>query len=97
MSAIGATARSRRIAGHGVTRHRAMPDLGRAFIFLGLLLVVVGVLILGLNRIHLPLGRLPGDFNWRGRGWSVSFPLATSIIVSILLSFLLWIVSRLRR
>jgi hypothetical protein len=74
-----------------------MPALGRIFIFLGLLLVVVGVVILGLNRLHLPLGRLPGDFNWRGKGWSVSFPLATSILISVLLSVLLWAIGRLRR
>jgi Protein of unknown function (DUF2905) len=74
-----------------------MPDLGRTLIFLGLLLVVVGVVILGLSRLNLPLGRLPGDFNWRGRGWSVSFPLATSILISVLLSVLLWAISRLRR
>jgi hypothetical protein len=73
-----------------------MPELGRTLIFLGIVLAVVGALILGLNRLHLPLGRLPGDFNWRGRGWSVSFPLATSIVVSILLSLLLWVLSRLR-
>ena len=74
-----------------------MPDLGRTLIFFGLLLVIVGALILGLNRLNLPLGRLPGDFNWRGRGWSVSFPLATSIIISVLLSVLLWAIGRLRR
>ena len=74
-----------------------MPDLGRMLIFLGLLLVVVGVLILGLNRFHLPLGRLPGDFNWRGKGWSVSFPLATSILISVVLTVLLWAIGRLRR
>jgi Protein of unknown function (DUF2905) len=74
-----------------------MPDLGRALIFLGLLLIVVGSVIVGLDRLHLPLGRLPGDFNWRGRGWSVSFPLATSILISVLLSLLLWAISRLRR
>jgi len=74
-----------------------MYDLGRALIFLGLLLAVVGVVIVGLNRIHLPLGRLPGDFNWRGRGWSVSFPLATSILISIVLSLLLWAMGRFRR
>lgn len=74
-----------------------MHDLGRTLIFLGLLLVAAGAVILGLNRLHLPLGRLPGDFNWRGRGWSISFPLATSVIVSILLSLLLWVVGRLRR
>jgi hypothetical protein len=74
-----------------------MSDLGRIFIALGLLLVVVGVVIVGLTRLNLPLGRLPGDFNWRGRGWSVSFPLATSILISVLLSVLLWAISRLRR
>jgi hypothetical protein len=74
-----------------------MPGLGRTFIFLGFILVVVGVVILAFDRFNLPLGRLPGDFNWRGRGWSVSFPLATSILVSVLLSILLWAISRLRR
>jgi Protein of unknown function (DUF2905) len=74
-----------------------MHDLGRTFIFLGLLLVIAGIVILGLSHLHLPLGRLPGDFNWRGRGWSVSFPLATSILVSVVLSLLLWAVGRLRR
>ena len=73
-----------------------MPGLGRTFIFLGFILVVVGVVILAFNRFNLPLGRLPGDFTWRGRGWSVSFPLATSILVSVLLSVLLWAISRLR-
>ena len=74
-----------------------MNDLGRTLIGLGLLLLIAGVVILGLNRLNLPLGRLPGDFSWRGRGWSISFPLATSIIVSILLSLLLWAVGRMRR
>ena len=74
-----------------------MPDLGRTLVFLGLLLVVVGAVVLGLNRLNLPLGRLPGDFTWRGRGWSVSFPLATSILISVLLSVILWVIGRLRR
>jgi Protein of unknown function (DUF2905) len=74
-----------------------MSDLGRTLIFLGLLLVVAGVVVLGLSRLHLPLGRLPGDFNWKDRGWSFSFPLATCILLSILLSLLLWIVNHLRR
>jgi ribose/xylose/arabinose/galactoside ABC-type transport system permease subunit len=74
-----------------------MPDLGRTLIFLGLLLVLVGAVIVGLNRLNLPLGRLPGDFNWRGRGWSFSFPLATSILISVLLSVLLWVIGRFRR
>lgn len=74
-----------------------MADLGRTLIFLGLLLIVAGVLILGFNRLHLPLGRLPGDLQWHGRNWSVSFPLATSILLSVLLTLLLWIFGRFRR
>jgi len=74
-----------------------MSDLGRILIFIGCALVFVGVVILGLGRLNLPVGRLPGDFRWRGGGWSVSFPLATSIILSVVLSLLLWVVGRLRR
>lgn len=74
-----------------------MSDLGRILIFLGVLLVVAGLLVIGLNRMHLPLGRLPGDFSWRGRGWSVSFPLATCILLSVLLSFLFWVINRFHR
>ena len=73
-----------------------MSDLGRILIFLGLVLVAAGFLVLGLNRLHLPLGRLPGDLSWRGRNWSISFPLATSLLLSVLLSFLFWAISRFR-
>lgn len=74
-----------------------MSDLGRILIFLGLLLVVAGLVVLGLNRLNIPLGRLPGDFNWRGRGWSVSFPVVTCLLLSVFLSLLLWIIDHLRR
>ena len=74
-----------------------MSDLGRILIFFGLLLVVMGLAILGLNRLNIPLGRLPGDFHWRGRGWSFSFPLVTCIVLSVFLSLLLWIVNHFRR
>ena len=74
-----------------------MSDLGRILILLGLLLAVVGIAFILLNRLNVPLGRLPGDFSWRGRGWSVSFPLASSILVSVVLSLLLWVISRFRR
>jgi Protein of unknown function (DUF2905) len=73
-----------------------MYDLGRTLLFLGILLVLAGVVLVGLKHFNLPIGRLPGDLNWRGRGWSVSFPLATSILVSVVLSVLLWIIGRMR-
>jgi hypothetical protein len=74
-----------------------MPSPARILILLGLALVVLGLLLAALGRLHLPLGRLPGDFTWRGRNWVVSFPLATSLLLSVLLSLLFWIFSRGRR
>jgi hypothetical protein len=74
-----------------------MSDLARILIFLGLLLVIAGLIVLGLNRLNIPLGRLPGDFNWRGKGWSVSFPLVTCLLLSAILSVVLWMVSHFRR
>lgn len=74
-----------------------MHDLGRLFIALGLLLVVIGVIFLAFTRMNVPLGRLPGDLSWKGRGWAVSFPLASSIVISVVLSLLLWAISHFRR
>jgi Protein of unknown function (DUF2905) len=74
-----------------------MFGLGRILVLMGLVLVVAGLIVLGLGRLNIPLGRLPGDMTWRGRGWSVSFPLATSILLSVALSLILWIISHLRR
>jgi hypothetical protein len=74
-----------------------MSDLGRILIGVGLLLVVVGVIFVFASRLNIPLGRLPGDLSWKGRGWTVSFPLASSILISVVLSLLLWIISHFRR
>jgi uncharacterized protein HemY len=74
-----------------------MPGLARLLILAGLLLVAAGVVVAVLTRFNLPLGRLPGDVSFRGRNWSVYFPLATSVILSVVLSLLLWLVSRFRR
>ena len=74
-----------------------MNDLGRVLIGLGLLLLVAGGLLLLLGRTGLPLGRLPGDISYRGKNMSVYFPLGTSILVSILLSLVFYLLSRFRR
>jgi hypothetical protein len=74
-----------------------MSDFGRVLIFVGLLLVVAGAVVLGLSRLNVPLGRLPGDVNWRGRNWSVSFPIVTCLLLSVLISLIFWVVNHLRR
>jgi hypothetical protein len=74
-----------------------MNELGKALLGLGLLLVLIGAVLLLAGRIGLPLGRLPGDISYKGKNVTVFFPLGTSILVSIVLSVLLYLFSRLHR
>ncbi len=74
-----------------------MTDLGRMLIILGFVLVVAGVVLMIMGRAHLPLGRLPGDIVYRGKNTTVYFPLATSVLVSVVLSIVLYVVGRWRK
>jgi hypothetical protein len=74
-----------------------MTGLGKLLIFFGFILLVAGVVLTLLGRTNLPLGRLPGDFVYRGKNSVFYFPLATSILVSVLLSLLLYVVGRFKR
>ncbi len=74
-----------------------MAGLGKLLIVFGVLLLVAGVLLTLLGRANLPLGRLPGDIVYRGKNTTFYFPLATSILVSVLLSLVLYVVGRWRR
>ena len=74
-----------------------MAEFGKALLGLGLLLVVAGAALLIASRLGLPLGRLPGDIAYRGKKVSVFFPLGTSILISIVLSVLFYLISRFRR
>jgi hypothetical protein len=74
-----------------------MTELGKMLVGLGGAIVVAGVVLMLLGRTNLPLGRLPGDFVYRGKNTTVYFPLATSVVVSVVLSVVLYLVSRWRR
>lgn len=74
-----------------------MADLGKLLIVLGIIMVVAGAVLLLVGRTHLPLGRLPGDVIYRGKHTTFYFPLATSILLSIVLSVLLYVINRWRR
>jgi hypothetical protein len=74
-----------------------MNDLGKILVGLGLLLLIAGGLLLLLGRTGLPLGRLPGDIACRGKNVSVYFPLGTSILLSVLLSVVFYLLSRFGR
>ncbi|HEU5415603.1 MAG TPA: DUF2905 domain-containing protein [Candidatus Angelobacter sp.] len=71
-----------------------MADLGKLLLLLGGIIIVIGAVLLVAGRYHLPLGRLPGDFVVRGKNSVFYFPLATSIILSIILSLIAWLFSR---
>jgi hypothetical protein len=72
-------------------------DLGRLLALLGGAIVIVGLAMIFIGRTNLPLGRLPGDFVYRGKNTSFYFPLATSILISGVLSFLLYVIGRFRK
>jgi hypothetical protein len=74
-----------------------MNDLGRLLIALGIVLLIAGGLLLLLSRTGLPVGRLPGDISYRGKNLSVYFPLGTSVLLSIVLSLVFYLLSRFRR
>lgn len=74
-----------------------MTDLGKLLVFFGGTIVIVGLVLLLIGRTNLPLGRLPGDIVYRGKNNVFYFPLATSILVSVVLSILLYVVGRIRR
>ena len=65
--------------------------------FLGGMIVVVGVVLILFSRTNLPLGRLPGDIVYRGKNTIFYFPLATSILLSVVLSALLYVIGKLRK
>jgi len=74
-----------------------MTDFGKLLIGLGVVLVVAGLLVMVAGRANLPLGRLPGDIVYRGKNTTFYFPLATSVVVSVVLSIVLYVVGRLRK
>ena len=71
--------------------------MGRMLVVLGVALVVIGGIIMVLGRAGLPLGRLPGDIIHRGKNTTFYFPLASSILISVVLTIVLFLVGRLRR
>ena len=64
--------------------------MGRTFIIIGLLIAGAGLLM----TLGFPVGRLPGDFSFRRGGFSFYFPLATSILASIILTLLMLLFGR---
>ncbi len=74
-----------------------MVELGRLLLMLGIALVVIGGIVMLLGRTGLPLGRLPGDVLYRGKNTTFYFPLTSSILLSVVLSIVLFLIGRMKR
>jgi hypothetical protein len=72
-------------------------DLGKLLMLLGGSIVIVGLALILLGRANFPIGRLPGDIVYRGKNTTFYFPLATSIVVSVVLSALMYLIGRVRK
>jgi hypothetical protein len=70
-----------------------MTDIGRLLIAFGLVIALVGVILLLAGRLPW-LGRLPGDIHIQRGNWTFYVPLATSLIVSIALTLIFWVIGR---
>lgn len=73
-----------------------MISIGKLLLIFGGAIFLLGLIVLLAGRLNLPLGRLPGDVLYRGKNSVFYFPLATSIVLSILLSLIFYLISRFR-
>jgi hypothetical protein len=74
-----------------------MAELGKLLAPFGIVIAAVGLALMLLGRTHIPIGRLPGDFLFRGKNTTVYFPLATSILLSVVVSLVLYLIRYFRR
>jgi hypothetical protein len=71
-------------------------ELGKALIACGLALAVIGTFLFASGKLPFRLGHLPGDISYKGTNSSFYFPVVTCILLSVLLSVVLWLVSYFR-
>ena len=74
-----------------------MTDIAKLLILLGVAFLLAGIVLLLLGRLNVPLGRLLGDLLYRGKNITFYFPLATCILLSLLLTLILYVIGKWRR
>jgi hypothetical protein len=72
-------------------------EFGRLLLVIGIVVAVAGLLLSYGGKLPFRLGRLPGDIVHRGEHVTFYFPIATSVLLSIALSFFIWLISQIRR
>ena len=71
-----------------------MNGLGRALITVGLILLGAGLVVVFVPKLPTWLGRLPGDITFKRGNFSFYFPLATCLLISAILSFIMWLLRK---
>ena len=74
-----------------------MTGLGKLLIAGGAVMIAVGLIVVFAGKTNLPLGRLPGDIAYRGKNTSFYFPITTCIIISVVLSLVMWLIGKFGR
>jgi hypothetical protein len=72
-------------------------EFGRMLIGLGVVIVLLGAVLLLGPRLPLRLGRLPGDVSITGRRGSFYFPIVTCLLLSAILTMVMWLVAQIRK
>ena len=70
-----------------------MAEVGRALVVLGAVIVVIGLVLVLFDRVPW-IGRLPGDILVRRGNWTFYVPLGTSVLLSLVLTLVLWLIGR---
>ncbi len=70
-----------------------MSEIGKLLLVAGLVIAGVGLLLLLAGRVPW-IGRLPGDIVIQRGNWTFYFPLATSLLLSVILTLIVWLISR---
>jgi len=74
-----------------------MQQFGRTLLLIGAILIVVGAFLYFGGKLPFRLGRLPGDIVHRGQNSTFYFPLLSCLVVSVLITLILWIINQFRR
>ncbi|EHM10049.1 Protein of unknown function (DUF2905) [Thermanaerovibrio velox DSM 12556] len=71
-----------------------MWNLGKAFVLIGVVFLFVGLIVLGLSKFNLPIGKLPGDIVITRKNFTFFAPLGSMLVFSLVLSILLNVIYR---
>ena len=72
-------------------------ELGKLLLVVGVLVAIVGGLLLASGKLPFRLGRLPGDIAYQGKNTSFYFPVVTCILLSVVLTLVMWVVNSCRK